>query len=128
LYPFLESTIKQLLPEAIPPLPPQDNERKKPDHIDEIVWAVFSGKDDATKDRRVGQATIADAHYSLICAAAYSCFVELLRVKQSGLELRACRYIEIILIENVLAVSIILNARGSGHLLLNKSKKHRRLP
>jgi hypothetical protein len=52
-------------------------------------------------------------------------FVELLRVEQSGLELRVCLYIEIILIENVLAVGIKLNARGSGHLLLNKLKKRR---
>ena len=93
---------------------------KKSDHIDEIFWVVFSGNDDATKDQRVGQAIIADAHYSLICVAAYSCFVELLRVEQGGLELRVCLYIEIILIENVLAVGIKLNAWGSGHLLLNK--------
>jgi hypothetical protein len=73
----------------------------------------------------VGQAILADAHYSLICVATYSCFVELLRVEQSGLELRVCLYIEIILIENVLAVGIKLNARGSGHLLLNKLKKRR---
>jgi hypothetical protein len=119
-YSFLESTIKQLLPEAIPTLPPQDNGRKKPDHIDEIFCVVFSGNDDARKDRRAGQAAIADAHYSLICVAAYTRLVELLRVEQSGLELRVWLYIEIILIERVLAVRIKLNARGSGHLLLNK--------
>jgi hypothetical protein len=58
---------------------------KKSDHIDETFWVVFSGNDDATKDRRAGQTITADARYSLICVAAYSCFVELLRVEESGL-------------------------------------------
>ena len=109
-----------MLPEAIPTLPPQDNERKKSGHIDDIFWVAFSGNDNVTKDRRVGQAILADAHYSLICVAAYSCLVELFRIEQSGLELRVCPYIEIILIESVLAVGIKLNVRGSGHQLLSK--------
>ena len=66
-----------------------------------------------TKDRRVGQVILADAHYSLICVAAYSCLVELFRIEQSGLELRVCLYIGIILIESVLAVGIKLNARDT---------------
>jgi hypothetical protein len=48
-----------------------------------------------------------------VCVVEYNCFVELLRIEQCRLELCVRLYIEIVLVEKILAVGVKLNARGN---------------